>query len=323
MSQIIIEGNTTAGAGWNMFYNEPAVSNLASIATNYNETFNNVMRNNAVDRNASKHDEFIDPETLVLRSGTSPWGYRPQLVQCWAEHNGCNMEGHVDCGRSGSVSAFRRDGVGPRSIQFESITNPNWADDRSYNANPANTGGGNYTPTAASPALNRIIRANSDRDLIGKSRRMNGASGALEAIVFDLTGQGARHLHRASLSQAGLALPTLPVGTRHLQTVSTSLAGWSTSLAGAATLLAGRASPALLGWAGDVTPNLAMFRLASQSPALDATDPSLLLAPGQARLVLIGAAARLLPNMAAGVDQTLLVRSDARAIFITQTEQEL
>ncbi|MBC7520240.1 MAG: hypothetical protein H7268_03990, partial [Sandarakinorhabdus sp.] len=370
VTQVIVEGNTLAGAGMNLFYNNPNAGSLANASTLFNEVFDCIVRNNAVDRNASKHDDFNDPEIVGYRPSTYPYGYRPHLVQGWANHNGCNIEAHVDHSRSGNAGSFRRDGVGPRSIQYAASTNPNWTNDLSYNGgtpSPSNPGGGDYTPTATSAALNRILRANSDRDLVGNARRPNGASGALEATSAFLIGQGARHVHRAAVtstgitlaalpaggrhvqraaaSQTGLALPTAPLGAlhghraaasaagivlsaspagaRHLQTSSLSRTGWSSVLASAATRLVGRASPALLAWAGVVAPNKAVFWLASQSPALDATDSSLLLAPGQSRLALIGAAARLLPNMAAGVDQTMLVRSDARTIFITQTEQEL
>lgn len=178
--QIIIEGNTTAGAGFNVFYNDPDSSNLTNANTLFNETYDCILRNNAVDRNASKQDDFNDSQAGTSRAGAYPYSYRPHLVQGWAVHNGTNMEGHVDCGRSGSIGSFRRDGLGPRSSQYAVVTQPGYTNDLSYNANPANTGGGNYVPATGSVMLNRIKQANSDVDLVGNARFVNGAAGALE-----------------------------------------------------------------------------------------------------------------------------------------------
>jgi hypothetical protein len=193
MDTIIIEGNTFAGAKYNAFYNDPVPVTLTDVNTMNSLAVRIRHANNAADRNASKQDDFSDGTTNAIRvaaGGGEPakQGYRPVLTDCWSVHYGCGMEGHVDFGRKGTISVFRREFSGLRGIQYGTPTTPGWTNDRSEAGN--DLGGGDYTPTASSPLLNRIKRANSDVDFAGNFRVVNGASGAIEAsgVFLTLTG---------------------------------------------------------------------------------------------------------------------------------------
>jgi hypothetical protein len=197
MDTLVIEGNTVVGGAYNAFYNSMPVSTLAEVDTRNSITVRVRHANNATDRNASKQDDFSDPEVLAVRNALGPpeslkAGYAPVRVGCWPSHFGVNMEGHVDFSRSGTIANFRRDGgsgfVGLRGVQYASATTPGYTDDRSENGTDA--GGGDYVPLPGSPLLNRITRGNSDRDWAGSVRLVNGASGALEAGGLFLTFAG-------------------------------------------------------------------------------------------------------------------------------------
>ena len=190
MDTIIIEGNTQAGAAFNLFYSDPTPATLADVNSQTNITVRCRLANNATDRNASKHDDFFDPNTNSIRvaaGGLEPakGGYRPACIGAWSVHFGVGVEGHVDFGRKGSIGNFRREFTGLRGIQYASpATFTGWANDRSEAG--SDLGLGDYTPTAGSPLLGRVLRGNSDRDWLNNPRLVGGASGAIESGAIAL-----------------------------------------------------------------------------------------------------------------------------------------
>jgi hypothetical protein len=162
----IIDNNTFVGERVNIWYNDP---NSCSSSVN-SELFCNRMANNCFDRNATKHDDFLDPVC----------GYRPHLTGGWAAQCGVMHEGNWDGGRAaGNINTFRYYFRGLRSLQTSVVTDPGVVDDRSVFG--TNMGDGDYRPVAGSPLLGRMLNGNTDRDLNGNARGANSPAGAYEA----------------------------------------------------------------------------------------------------------------------------------------------
>ncbi|GGD98743.1 hypothetical protein GCM10011529_01040 [Polymorphobacter glacialis] len=299
ISYLVVEGNTVAGAGYNAFYSDPKPLNPTEADTLYNEAFVIRHANNAVDRNASKQDDFNDPDTATARGGGAH-GYRPQMIHAWGPHMGVGMEGHVDCSRSGTWANFRRDFAGIRGVQFAGPTAPGWTDDRSERG--SNTGQGNYLPVAGSVFAGRVMRGNSDRDWAGNPRRAGGFAGAFEPL--------------ASTDTA-----LVPGNARPAHSVGGAATGWSGSIAPHGGRSAHLAGVAAFGWAGGLAPAAARMAERSGMPALvNGAVPVLSVAPGAARQAMASGMTSVLPGVsppgAVAALRVLLVRRDPRRISI-------
>jgi hypothetical protein len=162
----IIENNTFMGERVNGWYADPPSSSSSIVP----DLFCNRQANNAFDRNATKHDNFLD--------GT--YGYRPHLIGGWSAQNGVMHEGNWDGGRAASdIMQFRYWFRGLRSVQTTSVTAPGVTDDRSEFG--ADTGGGDYRPASGSPLLDRMQNSNTDRDFNNAARSAGSPAGAFEA----------------------------------------------------------------------------------------------------------------------------------------------
>jgi hypothetical protein len=348
MRDIIVEGNTFAGAGLNAFYNDPLPVTLADTDSQNNEAYNIRNANNAYDRQASKQDEFNDDTTRNIRRANgfpTADGHRPQLVGVWSTHFGTDAEAIVDSSRAESGPGnFLKDGLGPRSVQFQpKLATVGWANDACERG--SDQGLGDYTPMPGSPLLGRIIRGNSDRDWLGNPRLFNGAAGAIEAGGQSLVAQGARHDHAATAPalavpltlaaqngnhghsaaattvSTGVSLVTANAAQQHRAAVSQ--ASWATSLFAANALMTSAAVMAVVAWQGSIIPSGANSAIGSTSPPISSTGPvATVLAPPGALHVMLSQAAQLFPESSVPEDRTLRVRADARTIFITETKQE-
>lgn len=318
MDNIVIEGNSFAGSGYNLFYSDPTPVTLADVNSQTNITRRIRHANNATDRNASKQDDFSDPNTASIRTANGVnglAGYRPACIGAWSVHFGVGMEGHVDCSRSGSIPDFFRDFAGLRGSQYGTPTAPGWTSDRSEAGN--DLGGGDYMPVAGSPFLGRISRANSDRDFAGTARRANGASGAFESGSAALTPASGRSGQAGRATAVGIALLLVTARSRHVGLATASGVGWSTRLVAAAALSAGRAGTAMIGIgaAAAVAPARSVLGMAATPAALGFAAIMVVLLPAAARSAVLTKAARLLPDAAAASRQTLLVGAEPRTLI--------
>ena len=320
MDTIIIEGNTVAGGGYNAFYSDPTPATVADIDSQTNITRRIRHANNATDRNASKHDDFFDPNTNSIRvaaGGAEPakGGYRPACIGAWSVHFGVGMEAHVDCGRKGSIGDFRREFSGLRGIQYAAPTSPGWVNDRSEAG--TDLGGGDYTPGVSSPLLGRVRRANSDRDFAGNARLANGASGALESTSGPaLTAANARSSQSVSTPTLDIALGLAAANSGHGQSATEPLAAISFTLNAD---LAGHghiAGSPIVGWFGSVAPDVAISASSATESGVETLDVGMLLAPARADHGWTPGTPVLLPDSAALGGGTLNIRADVRLISI-------
>jgi len=320
MTDLIVEGNTVAGGGYNSFYNDPVPVTLADTETQNNIATRIRHANNATDRNASKQDDFNDPSTLAIRTANNvvpATGYRPIAIDVWSTHYGVGMEAHVDCSRKGTVPNFFREYPGLHSNQYGSATAPGWTLDRSEAG--SDLGGGDYTPVAGSVFLGRVTRGNSDVDFVGKARLVGGASGAFESNDANLAPEVTRQAHRSGSSILGVVLPIGPVVTLHRQH---SASGAIVLLLPTAPLVARHAHGAtgsIIAWTTTLATAAALMSTSAMTAAAsvtEATDAAVLLCPWDARLSLISAMALLLPDDAAAALLTLKVRADPRILFV-------
>ncbi|WP_439532057.1 hypothetical protein [Polymorphobacter sp.] len=171
----IFDNNTLTGERGNFWYNDPAT---CSDTAQNGDALCNRQVNNAYDRNATKHDLFL--ESGCSANGFN--GYRPWLLGSWSAYCGVMHEANWDGGRAASdIGAFRYWFRGLRSVQTTVVTDPLYTDDRSKYGTAA--GGGDYRPTASSPLLGRMRDGNTDRDLLGNVRGVGSPCGALEAAA--------------------------------------------------------------------------------------------------------------------------------------------
>jgi hypothetical protein len=348
MRDIIVEGNTIAGAGFNAFYNDPLPATLADCDSQNNEAYNIRNANNAYDRQASKQDEFNDDTTRNIRRANgfpTADGHRPQLVGAWSTHFGTDAEAIVDSSRAESGPGnFLKDGLGPRSVQFQpKLATVGWANDACERG--SDQGLGDYTPMPGSPLLGRIIRGNSDRDWLGNLRQVNGAAGAIEATGQSLLAQGTRHGHAATVPALAVPLTLAPqtgshghsaaaapvstggalaaANAAHQHRASVSQAGWAASLFAANALMTSAAVLAVVAWQGSIAASDGSIAFGSTAPSISATAPvAAMLEPPGTRHATLTQATQLIPESSVPEDRTLRVRADARTIFITETKQE-
>jgi hypothetical protein len=320
MTDLIVEGNTVAGTGYNSFYNDPVPATVSDTNTQNNTATRIRHANNATDRNASKHDDFSDPSTASVRAaaGVTPAnGYRPVALGAWGPHFGVGMEGHVDCSRSGTIANFRREFSGLRGVQYDTPTAPGWTLDSSVNGSDG--GGGNYTPAAGSVFLGRVMRGNSDVDIAGNTRRSSGTSGAYEANDANLAPEAARQAHRLGSSILGVVLPIGPVATLHRQRYESGAIVLLLPTAPLAARNTHGATGSIIAWTTTLATAAALMStsaVTSAASAIEATDTATLLCPWDARLSLISDMALLLPDDAAAALLTLKVRADPRILFV-------
>lgn len=180
MCYLILEGNTFVGSGFNAYYSDPSPKTALEADTLFNEAYVIRQANNATDRNASKQDDFNDPNTIKARGGRTANGYRPQMVHAWGPHFGAGLEANYDASRAGTIANYRREFPGLRSVQEPVPTDPKWASDLSIAG--TNQGQGRYEPLADSGTLGRVVRANTDVDWSGKPLKPFAASGALQPL---------------------------------------------------------------------------------------------------------------------------------------------
>jgi hypothetical protein len=324
MDNIILEGNTFAGSGYNAFYNDPTPANLTDINTQTNITVRIRHANNATCRNASKQDDFSDPVANGIRVGLGPpeslkAGFRPACVGAWSVHFGCGMEAHVDFSRSGTFTNFRRDGgsgfVGLRGVQYAIPTTPGYADDRSENG--TDVGGGDYTPIGGSPLLGRITRANSDRDLAGAARLVNGATGALEALA------GQTLMPDAAVSGLGSGMPqldsaiTLAAASALMgQRAVAGLVSIAFTLAASGARHLHTAGAAEVAWLGALQPAGAVSLSRVGEASLDTAAGGALLSPDAARLAWLSTVSVLFPDSGGVAGGTLCIPADLRLLTI-------
>jgi hypothetical protein len=326
---IIIEGNSFAGAGVNAFYNDPVPATLADTDSQNNLGFNIRNANNAYDRHPSKQDEFNDDTTRNIRRANgfpTAEGFRAQLTGMWSTHFGTDMEGVVDTSRAESgPSNFLRDGLGPRSVQFQpKLVTVGWANDACEKG--SDQGMGDYTPTAGSVFLNRISRANSDRDWLNQPRLNNGAAGAIEAAasgVATLAAQNARHGHSATASGLGTVPVMAPQSAAHQHRAGVAPAGWSTTLTAANALMTSAALMAVVTWQANVAPFGAVMASSSSAPVVGVDGgTAVALNPLRSRHAMTAMAAPVRLEGGVPAERTLFVCADARTIFVTETKQE-
>jgi hypothetical protein len=348
MRDIIVEGNTFAGAAFNAFYNDPVPTTLAECDTQNNEAYNIRNANNAYDRQASKQDEFNDDTTRTVRRNNgfpTAEGHRPQLTGAWSTHFGTDMEAVVDASRAESGPGnFLRDGLGPRSVQFQpKLATVGWTNDACEKG--SDQGLGDYRPMPGSPLLARIVRGNSDRDWANNVRLFNGAAGAIEASDVSLAVAGSRHDHRAAAptletplslavasarhghaAAAGLVSTSgtmAAANARHAHAVTPGQTGWATSLSAANALMTSAAMVAVVAWQGQTIPAGSSHGVSNGVPGVSAAGPlpTMLLPPG-ARHAVSTQAAPIFPQSNVPDDRTLRVRLERRTIFPTTSKQE-
>jgi hypothetical protein len=192
---LILEGNTVVGDRVNDCYNEPAPGDLAGTFSRFN-SYSFVRRaNNYFDRIAGKHDLFFDSTVSSLRAGLGAddgnRGRRGHLTQGWQVMFGHLNEGNVEANRvTWGLGGSGGSGVevyGLRAVlapNQDPASNASWqffADNRSRLG--ADTGFGNYRPTALAPFLTACRNALIDTDRTGLARNPAGfATGALERV---------------------------------------------------------------------------------------------------------------------------------------------
>lgn len=299
----VVDNNMFVGERVNIWYNDPS----SGSNTINSELFCNRMANNAFDRNATKHDDFLD--------GT--FGYRPWLTGGWSAQCGVMHEGNWDGGRAaGNINTFRYWFRGLRSLQTNVETAPGVVDDRSRFG--TNTGGGDYRPAAGSPLLGRVLNSNTDRDFNNLARAAGSPAGAYEAQPSGLMLAPVPGLHGLASSAAGLvtSVGLVPAGARHGH-----LAGSALLLAGAgltpdAGVLPGRASTSALLLSVAVAPAPALHLLTCAAPVL--ATGGLVLAPGPGRHGLLDTGSLLsVPAVTLGA-RVLRVGPDLRTALVRQ-----
>ena len=296
----IIENNSFIGERVNIWYNDPPT---ASTAVN-SELFCNRQANNAFDRNATKHDDFLD----------SSFGYRPHLTGGWSAQCGVMHEGNWDGGRAaGNINTFRYYFRGLRSLQTAVETAPAVVDDRSRFGTDA--GGGDYRPVAGSPLLGRLANSNTDRDLNGVVRAPGSPAGAYEAEASDfmLAPLPGAHAMLGGLSGLVTSLGLVPANARHghLADMSGLLADIAIAAAGSALPVRVSTSALLLSVA--ILPARGTHLLPGNAPELFAGG--LVLQPGAAGHQLLDAGTLLnVPSVMSGA-RRLAVGPDPRTGF--------
>lgn len=182
----VIEGNTFVGERTNLLYNDPA----DLVSTNIHVDCR--VANNYFDWLPTKHDDFFDDTTAAsngvpaypsLTGATSPYGYRPALVESLWFQDGCGCDGNVHGRRLGSAS-FQQKGFGrgavvnPSSASAQGNVWSKFVSDKSRMGDDA--GGGDYRPAGGSPLIGAGSAANLDVDRAGVTRGSVFAAGALE-----------------------------------------------------------------------------------------------------------------------------------------------
>ena len=318
ISYNIIEGNSFAGERVNAFYSDPLPVTVADTNTQLNQAFCNRMANNAFDRNASKVDEFLDPNTLNIRTAggvINPTGYRPQMVETWSGHYGAGHEGNYDGGRAtGSIDSNRREYSGLRSEQTAVAVYPGWTTDRSVLG--TGTGLGDYRPAAGSPLLGRLRRGSSDRDFADRPRLALGAAGALEGtgIAVALVPEAARHGHRAAASLLAWSGSLLPARAVMASRAGVSGVAWQGAVAPARAVMASRAAPASVAVAVSIGPAPARLPMASLAAVVTVRSGGL--DPAPAVHGLSDFSVTLLPGRRGGVAGQVPVGADVRVLLI-------
>ena len=249
MSYNIIEGNTCVGDRANTLYSDPFPITLADVNSQLNQAFVNRVANNALDRMATKHDDFNDPTALAVRTaaGGQPGnGCRPQMIGAWSMLYGVGHESNYDGRRAaGSINDFLLEHIGPRSARGDgSAATVAYVDDRSLLG--SGSSGGNYRPLITSPLAARAVRGNSDVDADGAVRRVPFAGGAFQTVATSLVPAGARSTHSA---QSTALRPTvMSHAARSGMTATATGVAWTTGITPAAGLLAQRGASPATGW---------------------------------------------------------------------------
>ncbi|WP_439532091.1 hypothetical protein [Polymorphobacter sp.] len=287
----IIENNSFFGERVNAWYNDPG----ACDSSQNGDLICNRQANNAYDRNATKHDNFLDGAC----AGNGFGGYRPWLTGGWSAYMGVMHEGNWDGGRAASdIGAFRYWFRGLRSVQTTVATAPGVVDDRSVFG--SNNGGGDYRPSAGSPLLGRMAGSNTDRDLNGNVRAVGSPAGAFEAAGMGLGLEPAPGRHGLASTAPGLstAAGLVPADARHGHLVRSPAVAALTLLAPAEGSHASRTSTTALLLSVGVAPAPAAHLLLTRSPTLE--PGGAVLVPGQATHAM-GTATALLSLPVAGV----------------------
>ncbi len=294
MSYNIIEGNTFVGERSNTFYSDPPATTMTLVNNALNFAFVNRVAGNMFDWLPTKHDDFNNPVAAATRvaAGLPNHGYRPQMLSAWSMLYGVLHEGNVDCSRGTGAGNFQLQYSGARSLTgYAGSLAPAFASDRSKLGTGA--GGGDYRPTATSPALGRVVRGQCDVDFADIARPVVADAGAFQAAITALVPAGTRSGTSAQSPSLALTIGLVPTAARSDHRAAPTFSAWSAVLTPANNLLPHWMQPATLGWHVMIA---AAKAVSDQHVTASGVALALHLAPAAARLGLVATGSTLTPD---------------------------
>jgi hypothetical protein len=315
MSYNIIEGNTFVGERANTFYSDPPATTLAEVNTALNHAFVNRVAGNIFDWLPTKHDDFLDAETAATRAanGQAANPYRPQMTAAWSMLYGVGHEANVDMSRTASAPNFPLQYSGRRSLTgYGGALAPGYADDRSKLGSGG--GGGDYTPGAASPAVNRVVSGQSDVDFRGMARPALADAGCFQAMTLALGPAGARSGMIAQSPSIAWSGDLVPPANAHAHRTAAPTIGWSADIAAASTVSSQRGTSTDLALAFGLVPAAATVAVETTDTALLSSGTALTVTPTSARMLATDMATLLLPA-GLSVRATVTVAADPRSLI--------